>query len=94
MAHGRQAASQVPPSLEVTPRPLSIRSLDYRRSAAADIVNRVRGEFVEMRGFSPTMQQAARLFNLSLEECGRILSGLVDEGFLRYTADGRYRLPV
>jgi DNA-binding IclR family transcriptional regulator len=47
-----------------------------------------------MRGFSPTIDQAARLFNLSREECGRVLAGLVQEGFLRCTSDGRYRLPA
>jgi hypothetical protein len=94
MRQGRQTALQVPRASDVTPKPLPIRPLDYRRSAAVDVLTRVRGEFVEMRGFSPTIQQAARLFDLSLEECGRILSRLVDEGFLRCTADGRYRLPV
>ncbi len=56
--------------------------------------DRVRGEFVEMRGFSPTIDQAARLFNPPREECGRVLAGLVQEGFLRCTSDGRYRLPA
>jgi hypothetical protein len=60
------------------------------RTAVAD---RVRCEFVEMRGFSPTVDQAARLFQLTREECGHVLKGLVDEGFLRKTPDGRYRLP-
>jgi hypothetical protein len=94
MARAQQSASPDPRSLDISPQPLSIRTLDYRRAGAADAVNRVRGEFVEMRGFSPTIQQAARLFDLSLEECGRILTALVNEGFLRCTADGRYRLPV
>ena len=79
--------------LNVPPRALSIRSLDYRRGAV-DLINRIRGEFVEMRGFSPTVDQAARLFDLSTDECRRILLGLVQEGFLRCTADGRYRLPA
>ena len=92
MAHVRRTTSTDPRSLDITPRPLSVRSL--RRRRLVDIIDRVRGEFVEMRGFSPTIQQAARLFDLSVDECGRILSGLVDEGFLKYTADGRYRLPV
>ena len=69
-------------------------SLEYHRSALSDVVSRVRGEFVEMRGFSPTIEQAARLFNLSVDECGRILTHLVKEGFLHCTADGRYRLPA
>lgn len=91
-AHASTATHRLPPSLDVSPRPLSIRSLDYRR--ASDTVNRIRGEFVEMRGFSPTVDQAARLFDLSEDECRRILAGLVHEGFLRCSADGRYRLPA
>jgi hypothetical protein len=59
----------------------------------ADVMDRVRCEFVEMRGFSPTVEQAARLFHLTREECAGVLKGLVDEGFLRRTPDGRYRLP-
>jgi len=82
-------------SLDITPRPASMRSLDYRRTAQPpDVVDRVRGEFVEMRGFSPTVEQAARLFDLPRDECRRILGGLVQEGFLRCTSDGRYRLPA
>lgn len=93
MAVRATRATPLPPrALDINPQPLSIRSLDYRR--AGDVVNRVRGEFVEMRGFSPTVEQAARLFDLTREECGRILTGLVREGFLRCTPDGRYRLPA
>ena len=65
----------------------------YRRPVPVEIVDRVRGEFVEMRGFSPTVDQAARLFHINREECDHILTGLVDEGFLKRTPDGRYRLP-
>jgi len=79
-----------PSALDVAPRPLSIRSLDYRRS---DVVSRVRSEFFEMRGFSPTVEQAARLFDLTRDECVLVLSSLEHEGFLRRTPDGRYRLP-
>lgn len=46
-----------------------------------------------MRGFSPTVQQAARLFQLNQDECGQLLTRLVQEGFLRQTPDGRFRLP-
>ena len=68
-----------------------MRSLDYRRP---DVATRVRGEFFEMRGFSPTVEQAARLFDLPMDECRRVLSSLEREGFLRRTPDGRYRLPA
>jgi hypothetical protein len=64
-----------------------------RKPGRADVTDRIRCEFVEMRGFSPTVDQAARLFQVSREECMLVLRKLVDEGFLRYTADGRYRLP-
>ena len=93
-AHPPNATARSLRSLDVTRRQLSIRTLDYGFGVAADIVSRVRREFVEMRGFSPTVAQAARLFDLSTEECGRILAGLVNEGFLHCTADGRYRLPT
>jgi DNA-binding IclR family transcriptional regulator len=93
MAASARKRTAVPPSVDVNRKPVSIRSLDYRR-ASSDVVARVRSEFVEMRGFSPTVEQAARLFNLSLDECGRVLGSLVKEGFLRCTSDGRYRLPV
>jgi hypothetical protein len=92
-AHIPRELAQDPCALNVPSRALSIRSLDYRRGAV-DLINRVRGEFVEMRGFSPTVDQAARLFDLSTDDCRRILLGLVQEGFLRCTADGRYRLPA
>jgi DNA-binding IclR family transcriptional regulator len=56
------------------------------------VVDRVRGEFIEMRGFSPTVQQAARLFDLPSDACRDVLSSLEREGFLTCTPDGRYRL--
>jgi len=83
--------------LDITPKPLAIPALNYRRAVATsvqrDIEARVRCEFVEMRGFSPTIQQAARLFQINPDDCGRLLSRLVQEGFLRQTPDGRFRLP-
>ena len=62
-------------------------------SVQADVTDRIRCEFVEMRGFSPTVDQAARLFQVSREECLRVLKKLVDDRFLTRTSDGRYRLP-
>jgi hypothetical protein len=83
--------------LDIAPRPLAIPNLNYHRASAStvrgDVEARVRCEFVEMRGFSPTVQQAARLFQLNPDECGRLLTRLVQEGFLRQTPDGRFRLP-
>jgi hypothetical protein len=86
-------ASHFPPSLvDIQFKALSI-STPRLPSRAGDVAERIRCEFVEMRGFSPTVEQAARLFQVNRDECMRVLKRLVDEGFLRQTPDGRYRLP-
>lgn len=85
------ALTRNPASLDVKPTPLSIRSLG-RRVAPLSIAERIRSEFAEMRGFSPTLAQAARLFDLSADECERVLRALVQDGCLRCGEDGRYRL--
>jgi len=96
-SHASKAMRRRDNALDIAPRPLSIPTLNYRRASASpghgDIESRVRCEFVEMRGFSPTVQQAARLFQINPDECGRLLTRLVQEGFLRQTPDGRFRLP-
>ena len=86
----RQRSPQSDP-LDVKRVPLSIRTLSPSRSPG-DVVTRVRGEFMEMRGFSPTVEQAARLFDIPREECDSLLDTLVRQGFLRRTPDGRYHL--
>jgi DNA-binding IclR family transcriptional regulator len=63
-----------------------------RLPSQARTIDRVRGEFREMRGFSPTLDQAARLFDLPRDECDRVLRSLVSDGSLRKCEDGRYRL--
>jgi hypothetical protein len=86
-------ALHFPPSLaDISFKALSM-STARTPSMCVDVTDRIRCEFVEMRGFSPTVDQAARLFQVSRDECVRVLTRLVDEGFLRQTADGRYRLP-
>jgi hypothetical protein len=49
--------------------------------------DRVRGEYREMPGLRLTVAQAARLFNLELQQCGTILETLVTHGAL--WTDGR-----
>ena len=75
--------------LDIPLRTVTMRTAALRRPA---VVDRVRGEFVEMRGFSPTVQQAARLFDLPSDACHDVLTALEREGFLTRTPDGRYRL--
>ena len=92
MAGQSRVASRRPDLLDIPLKPVSMRTLTTRPAPAGDAVERIRGEFVEMRGFSPTLPQAARLFHLPQDECSRVLTVLLKEGFIRQTADGRYRL--
>jgi DNA-binding IclR family transcriptional regulator len=76
--------------MPLTPLKASLRSRSLEGNR--HLVDRIRSEFGEMQGFSPTLQQAVRLFHLSESECYAVLVTLVEEGFLRESADGRYRL--
>lgn len=59
---------------------------------------RIRAEYLEMPGLRLTVAQAARLFNLDMSYCERLLEGLVKTGtlwtngreFLGQNADRRY----
>ena len=53
------------------------------------IVERVRGEFIEMPGLQLTMAQAARLWGLDLTACRNVVDVLVESAFLRWTAGGK-----
>ena len=96
MATHSRLVSRAPDPLDVPFKQLTVRTLPSRGvaspSPASEAIERVRGEFVEMRGFSPTLQQAARLFHLPQDECSRVLGTLLKEGFIRQTTDGRFRL--
>ena len=75
--------------------PLRLRSLNWppaHRPADQKLVERVRREFSDLRGLSPTMAQARRLFHLGDAECHGIFAQLVQEGFLDLCVDQRYRL--
>ena len=72
--------------------PSAVRSALLRAPADQKLVERVRREFCDMRGLSPTMAQATRLFHLAHEECLEIFRQLLHEGFLVLCSDDRYRL--
>jgi hypothetical protein len=95
-SHGTTSAANSNPSpfsIDFKRKPLSIRSLGRRRRIdPRPPLERVRSEFVEMRGFCPTLEQAARMFDLPVDECARILTTLVNDGSLRQDETGRYRL--
>jgi hypothetical protein len=54
------------------------------------IVQRVRGEYLEMPGLSLTERQAQRLWHLEPEACRSLFRTLVESGFLRQTPRGGY----
>jgi hypothetical protein len=51
----------------------------------AAVVDRVRGEFVEMPGLELTLAQAVRLWTLGADDCRYVIDALVDAGFLKWT---------
>lgn len=51
----------------------------------AAVVDRVRGEFVEMPGLELTLPQAVRLWTLGTDDCRYVIDALVDAGFLKWT---------
>lgn len=61
-----------------------------RAMPAADLLRRIRGEYLEMPGLSLTVEQAQRLWGLGREECHRALSTLVEVHFLRRTRAGAF----
>jgi hypothetical protein len=54
------------------------------------ILQRIRGEFLEMPGLRLTCQQAQRLWRLDQETCLALLEFLVETNFLCRLGDGRY----
>jgi hypothetical protein len=55
----------------------------------AQLLDRIRGEYLEMPGLKLTLAQAQRLWQLG-EECLELLGMLVDAKFLCRRSDGRY----
>jgi hypothetical protein len=51
---------------------------------AADTLQRIRGEYLEMPGLSLNLKQAARLWQLDPGQCKALLEQLVSEGFLKH----------
>jgi mannosyl-3-phosphoglycerate phosphatase family protein len=56
----------------------------------ATLLERVRGEYLEMPGLRLTLAQAARLWSLDGTMCRRVLETLTHERFLAATAAGTY----
>jgi hypothetical protein len=54
------------------------------------LLERIRGEFLEMPGLKLTTAQACRLWNLKEERCREALDTLIAEGFLLRTPSGAF----
>ena len=59
-------------------------------SPSVNLLNRVRGEFIEMPGLRLKIDQAQRLWNLDRAMCESVLSSLVDAKFLGRFDDDLY----
>jgi hypothetical protein len=53
------------------------------------LVERIRGEFLEMPGLRLTVQQASRLWGLDPVCCRTVIDFLIETEFLRWTSGGR-----
>ena len=59
-------------------------------SPSVKLLNRVRGEFIEMPGLRLKIDQAQRLWNLDRAMCESVLRSLVDAKFLGRFDDDLY----
>ena len=59
-------------------------------SPCPDLLNRIRGEFIEMPGLRLRVEQAQRLWNLDRSSCEVLLRSLVDAKFLSRGSDEVY----
>jgi hypothetical protein len=59
-------------------------------TASAELVRRIKGEFLEMPGLRLTEAQARRLWGLDAAGCSVLLATLVDAQFLFRTRDGAF----
>jgi hypothetical protein len=60
------------------------------RDTLGVLICRVRGEYLEMPGMSLTLEQAARFWHLEHGQCRRVMTALVESGFLRTTTRGTF----
>jgi hypothetical protein len=54
------------------------------------VLERLRGEYLEMPGLNLTSEQVQRLCGIEPTVCQQVLEALVEESFLRLSSDGTY----
>jgi hypothetical protein len=65
--------------------------MDRRDEAARDaLFNRLREELRHAPGLALTVEQAARLFDLPADVCGRLVAELAGQGAIYTRPDGRF----
>ena len=64
----------------------------FRADPGADLVRRIRGEYLEMPGLRLTTAQAERFFGLNAVTCELVMRTLLASGFLSRTDDGAFAL--
>lgn len=66
---------------------------DRRNLASRDtLLEQLRSELRHTPGLALTLEQAARLFNLQLDTCERLIGSLMQEGLIQVRPDGRFVL--
>ena len=58
------------------------------------LIARTRSEYIEMPGLRLTVIEASRLWGIEKDLAETILRALVDDGFLRISADGKFGRPT
>ena len=77
---------------ELPARPAVPYPATRRNDASCEALRgRIRAEFEDMPGLTLTLPQAQRLFGLQEDVCVRVLSELLQQGFLARAADGQVR---
>lgn len=74
--------------LEIVPRPRAVKT--GPPPAVERLAQRVRAEYLEMPGLDLTMAQAVCLWATDTDLCERVMSYLVDVGFLARTDRGTF----
>ncbi len=60
------------------------------RTSTRELLQRVRGEYLEMPGLRLTAEQARRLWAMDTGTCRRLLDALVESKFLARSRNGEY----
>ncbi len=79
--------TRVVPADEHNPRPARAERWPSQHES---LLQRFRGEYLEMPGLRLTLQQAQRLFAVDRALCQTLLGTLVRENFLSLKSDGTY----